>query len=252
MSGGNDSLTRGESPAGEDQRAELTPASEPAPSGSFIAEASFSRAPLNSRLPPISPHRVTIAAARAADQSRDEDGELTYAEEDSEEEEVRETETRVGEGLEKEELGGLAAELQEALVVEDLLFVLMVRFASLEMELELTVYAGHRGTVHRVRPLLLSRGRVRAPARCSVCDRSQHRCVPSPPPSPHQPNLPADPWLSSVISRLLPLATYYTSIHAFVEQYSLLEHGVINHALCAALREMLRVGGSSLPLATLC
>lgn len=55
------------------------------------------------------------------------------------------------------------------------------------------------------------------------------------------PNLPADPWLSSVISRLLPLATYYTSINAFVEQYSLLEHGVINHALCAALREMLRV-----------
>lgn len=50
-----------------------------------------------------------------------------------------------------------------------------------------------------------------------------------------------DPWLSSVVTRLLPLATYYTSIHAFVEQYSLLEHGVINHALCSAIRDMLRV-----------
>lgn len=69
---------------------------------------------------------MTIAAARAGDQSRDEVGELTYAEDDSEEEE-RETETRVREGLEKEELRGLGADLQEALVVEDLLFVLMVR-----------------------------------------------------------------------------------------------------------------------------
>lgn len=51
----------------------------------------------------------------------------------------------------------------------------------------------------------------------------------------------ADPWIASVVARFLPLATYYTSIHAFVEQYSVLEHGVINHALCAAIREMLRV-----------
>jgi gamma-tubulin complex component 2 len=50
-----------------------------------------------------------------------------------------------------------------------------------------------------------------------------------------------DPWISSVVARILPVATYYTAIHAFVEQYSLLEHGVINHALCSAIRDMLRV-----------
>lgn len=37
----------------------------------------------------------------------------------------------------------------------------------------------------------------------------------------------------------MPLATYYTSINAFIEQYSSLELGVINHALCAAVREEL-------------
>jgi len=42
------------------------------------------------------------------------------------------------------------------------------------------------------------------------------------------------------VQRHLPLATFYTSIESFVEQYSVLEHGVINHALCAAIREMLR------------
>ena len=55
-----------------------------------------------------------------------------------------------------------------------------------------------------------------------------------------------DPVMASVIKRLLPLATYYTAIQAFVEQYSQLEHGVINHALCAAIKNMLRVCRSHL------
>ena len=51
----------------------------------------------------------------------------------------------------------------------------------------------------------------------------------------------SDPWLSTVVERFLPLATHYTAIQAFVDQYSVLEYGVINHALCAAIREMLKV-----------
>lgn len=128
----------------------LTMHAELAPSGSFISEASFSRAPLNSRLPPISPHRVTIAATAGPSRARqsdireenghEEEDELTYADTDEEEVEMgagagggtrarerRERRSRKSEGLEKEPLAGLASELQEALIVEDLLFVLMVR-----------------------------------------------------------------------------------------------------------------------------
>lgn len=54
-----------------------------------------------------------------------------------------------------------------------------------------------------------------------------------------------------MVERFLPLATYYTSTHAFVEQYSVLEHGVINHALCAAIREMLKVSRVRLSSCTL-
>lgn len=129
-------------------------AADPAPSGSFIAEgSSFSRAPLNSRLPPVSPHRVTIAAntsltARRASkrpanvqdddlgEDDDEDRDLTYADEDYSDQEVdeveqsfREVEERKREGLDKEPLEGLGPDLQEALIVEDLLFVLMVSWA---------------------------------------------------------------------------------------------------------------------------
>lgn len=54
-------------------------------------------------------------------------------------------------------------------------------------------------------------------------------------------DISAEPWIASVVARFLPLATYYTAIHAYVEQYSVLEYGVINHALCAAIRELLKV-----------
>jgi hypothetical protein len=53
--------------------------------------------------------------------------------------------------------------------------------------------------------------------------------------------LRTDPRIASLVERFLPLATYYTAITAFIEEYSLLEHGTVNHALCAAIRDMLTV-----------
>ena len=42
------------------------------------------------------------------------------------------------------------------------------------------------------------------------------------------------------MERILPLATYYTAITAFIEQRSHLDFGLVNHALCAAMRDMLK------------
>ncbi|CAG8485247.1 12782_t:CDS:2 [Racocetra fulgida] len=49
-----------------------------------------------------------------------------------------------------------------------------------------------------------------------------------------------DPSLKDLTERILPLATYYTSINAFVEMHSKFEYGFVNHALCAAMRELLK------------
>jgi hypothetical protein len=56
-------------------------------------------------------------------------------------------------------------------------------------------------------------------------------------------NLPIilDPSLSDLVERILPLATYYTGITSFIEQRSHLEYGLVNHALCASIRDMLKV-----------
>ena len=60
----------------------------------------------------------------------------------------------------------------------------------------------------------------------------------SPRPSPV---LFLDPSLRDLVERVLPLATYYTAISSFIEFRSHLDFGRVNHALCAALREMLKV-----------
>lgn len=51
----------------------------------------------------------------------------------------------------------------------------------------------------------------------------------------------ADPSLRDLVERILPLATYYTGITSFIEARSHLDFGLVNHALCAAMREMLKV-----------
>lgn len=46
--------------------------------------------------------------------------------------------------------------------------------------------------------------------------------------------------LRRLAERIIPLATYYTAVDAFVARCSHLEYGLINHALCAALRDLLQ------------
>lgn len=43
------------------------------------------------------------------------------------------------------------------------------------------------------------------------------------------------------MERVLPLGTYYTAISSFIEGRSHLDFGLVNHALCAAIRDMLKV-----------
>ena len=62
--------------------------------------------------------------------------------------------------------------------------------------------------------------------------------------SPKQPGIDPpliDPSLSDLVERILPLATYYTGITSFIELRSHLEYGLVNHALCASIRDMLKV-----------
>lgn len=180
----------------------------PAPENSFIADSSFTRAPLNSRVPPVSPHRFagksrTSAASTATTQSDrvrrpraapsqprpeaadDEEDDVPDSGSVVEEEEVdeatrreREKERRRRLGLEKEPLAGLNAELQEALISEDLLFVLTVSFGTrsrcrIPSRSDPCDYAaaGHRRPLHRVRPVVHTSGRLRAAAGRSVRHR---------------------------------------------------------------------------------
>ena len=50
-----------------------------------------------------------------------------------------------------------------------------------------------------------------------------------------------DASLRDLVERILPLATYYTAITSFIEIRSHLDFGLVNHALCAAIRDMLKV-----------
>lgn len=50
----------------------------------------------------------------------------------------------------------------------------------------------------------------------------------------------SDKSLRDLVERILPLGTYYTSISSFIELRSHLDLGLVNHALCAAVRDMLK------------
>ncbi|CEP11290.1 hypothetical protein [Parasitella parasitica] len=45
-----------------------------------------------------------------------------------------------------------------------------------------------------------------------------------------------DPSLKHLLEKILPLATYYMSTSAFIDQFSRFEYGTVNHALCAGMR----------------
>ncbi|TFY60420.1 hypothetical protein EVG20_g7418 [Dentipellis fragilis] len=137
---------------------------------SFIAEESFVRAPLNSRV--VSGHHSHKGKGKAREPSLDE----------------------------------LPQELQEAAILEDLLFVLMgiegvyITYHEDYSAEDDDPLQGIRFTVSR-------------------------RLEPS---------------LRDLVERILPLATYYTAISSFIELRSHFDFGLVNHALCAAMRDMLK------------
>ncbi|EJF61584.1 hypothetical protein DICSQDRAFT_105728 [Dichomitus squalens LYAD-421 SS1] len=138
---------------------------------SFEAERSFVRAPLNSRV-------VSGSAQREK-----------------------------GKGKAKENsLYGIPVEIQEALVLEDLLFVLM----GIE---------GSYITYHQ----------DYSPDDDDPLNGVRFVVSPS-----------LDPSLRDLVERILPLATYYTAISSFIELRSHLDFGLVNHALCASMRDMLK------------
>ncbi|GJN93081.1 hypothetical protein Rhopal_006126-T1 [Rhodotorula paludigena] len=192
---------------------------DPAPEGSFVAETSFTRAPLNSRLPHVSPHRVAAEPstrsrakqpAHAPDDSDDisDSGSAIVDEDEDPAVKLRKEKLRRKKmGLDKESLEGLSAELQEALVTEDLLYVL----------------AGIEGRYIEYDPAYTPEDDYeRLQGAHYVVDGG------------------LDPRIATLVERFIPLATYFTGVTAFVQEYSVLEHGTVNHALCAAIREMLR------------
>ncbi|EFI26669.1 gamma-tubulin complex component 2 [Coprinopsis cinerea okayama7 len=156
---------------------------------SFIAETSFVRAPLNSRV-----------AANYAHPRRSSKGKAK-----------------------QESLDRVPLEIQEALILEDLLFVLM----GIEGE-HITYHPDYspedddplRGIQFVVSPYL---GKESNPNIYAQFTETR-----------------LDSSLRDLVDRILPLGTYYTAIHAFIENRSHMDFGLINHALCAAIRDMLK------------
>ncbi|KAF8628827.1 hypothetical protein AX17_005888 [Amanita inopinata Kibby_2008] len=137
---------------------------------SFIAETSFVRAPLNSRVSSANPTPKSKGKAK------------------------------------QESLDRIPLDIQEALILEDLLYVLI--------GIEGTYITFHpEYSAEDDDPLQGIRFITSTSLDTSLCD---------------------------LVERILPLGTYYTAITAFIEQRSHLDYGLVNHALCAAIRDMLK------------
>ncbi|KAK0499733.1 gamma-tubulin complex, DGRIP84/SPC97 component [Armillaria luteobubalina] len=137
---------------------------------SFIAETSFVRAPLNSR----------VSSGAVPPKSK-------------------------GKGK-QESLDHVSVEIQEATILEDLLYVLM----------------GIEGTYVTFHPDY-------SPEEDDPLQGVHFTVAPS-----------LDSSLRDLVERILPLGTYYTAISSFIEHRSDLDYGLVNHALCAAIRDMLK------------
>ncbi|KAH9475975.1 Spindle pole body component alp4 [Psilocybe cubensis] len=169
------------------------------PDSSFIAETSFVRAPLNSRV---------VSSSSAVFPNHTEDSSAnggTYG--------SARTGSAKGKGkqhngkmVSREPLDRFPLDIQEAMILEDLLFVLM--------GIEGTYITYHSEYSPEDDDPLLGIRFVVAPT--------------------------LDSSLGDLVERIIPLGMYYTAIHAFIEQRSHLDFGLVNHALCAAIREMLR------------
>ncbi|KAH6904213.1 gamma-tubulin complex component 2 [Coprinopsis sp. MPI-PUGE-AT-0042] len=141
-------------------------------SSSFVAETSFARAPLHSRIVSNPPSQKRSSKGKAKQESLDR----------------------------------VPLEVQEAMILEDLLFVL-------------TGIEGEHITYHP----------DYSPEDDDPLQGIQFTISPY-----------LDPSLRDLVERILPLGTYYTAIYAFIESRSHLDYGLINHALCAAVRDMLK------------
>ncbi|KAF9465883.1 Spc98 family-domain-containing protein [Collybia nuda] len=137
---------------------------------SFIAETSFVRAPLNSR----------VSSTSAAPN---------------------------GKGKAKQEsLDRIPLDIQEALILEDLLYVLM-GIEGIYITFHPEYSAEDDDPLQGIRFVVSSS---------------------------------LDASLRDLVERILPLGTYYTAISSFIEHRSHLDFGLVNHALCAAIRDMLK------------
>lgn len=179
----------------------------------------FSGAPLNSRLPYFSPRKYSSKIVPAPqhcprgpfDLGSDEEADVEKTHEfldnlrsagNQKYQYAKDLERR-----QRETLKEIDVEWQEALIIEDLLFVLM----------------GIEGNFIEFDPNY-------SPDDPFERLQGAHFVVDN----------DLDPSLRELVGRILPLASYYTSIDAFVEAHSHLDYGLVNHALCAAIRDVLK------------
>ncbi|KFH71890.1 hypothetical protein MVEG_02184 [Podila verticillata NRRL 6337] len=105
-------------------------------------------------------------------------------------------------------IGSMNLQMQENAIIEDILFTMM----------------GIEGEYITI---------VRAPARPQDQEEEYTRMN-------FKPDDSIDPSLRDLASRILPLASIYLSLEAFVELHSRFEYGFVSHALCAAIRGLLK------------
>ncbi|KAG0324603.1 hypothetical protein BG000_002146, partial [Podila horticola] len=105
-------------------------------------------------------------------------------------------------------IGSMSLKMQENAIIEDILFTMM----------------GIEGEYITI---------VRAPAKPQEQEEEYtHKNF--------KPDDSLDPSLRDMASRILPLASIYLSLEAFVELHSRFEYGFVSHALCAAIRGLLK------------
>jgi len=172
----------------------------------FAQEASFLFNPLAKRVPAPSPRKATTAAkARAVTDDAipampnvgSSRGHARHGSQDS-------VHSKADLGP---DLADMPREIQEAAIMEDLLYVLM----GIEGQ-----YITYTSRYEPDDPASQLRGPTFVVA----------------------PTLDAS--LRDLVLRILPLATCYCAISAFVDMDSMLHYGTVTHALCAAIRELLK------------
>ncbi len=122
----------------------------------------------------------------------------------------------------RNKLDKILVEIQEALILEDLLFAFRVRDESIS--LFTSCIEGLKGFPSRMRQNTLQKKKIR----CGEPLSSLRRRVGFLPCFWHRElkNACLDHSLCGLVERVLPLATHYTSITAFIEQRSSLDYSI--------------------------